>query len=126
MTNTLFLKRITEMAKIDQDLRFAAQEQFDQTGKLSAYNYLIYVTDFVHGERLKRLIKQYGYPTRKMLSADGLAAFWLLVQHQDYDTDLQKKCLKNCEFTAEHKKLLVDRIRVNEGRPQKYGTQRTK
>lgn len=53
-----------------------------------------------------------------------MAAFWILIQHQDYDVALQKACLKRCDFERKHREYLTDRIALNEGRKQTYGTQR--
>lgn len=50
-------------------------------------------------------------------------AFWLLIQHQDFDLDLQKACLKKCDFNKKDKAYLTDRILVSQGKKQKYGTQ---
>jgi len=81
------------MKDMDQDLRYSA------TPGRGVMNYLIYVVDFVHGERLERLVKKYGYPTKELVGEEALSAAWLLVQHQDYRHDLQEKFLENCDFT---------------------------
>ena len=52
-----------------------------------------------------------------------MEAFWLLVQHQDYDVKLQEKCLKHCDFNLKNKSYLTDRIMVNREGTQIYGTQ---
>jgi len=127
MAESIFLKRVMEMAKIDQDLRFSAvrARKLSKGNNPVMENYLIYLADFVHGQRLKSLIRARGYPDSKSFGKAGMEAFWLLVQHQDYDVDLQKRCLKNCDFSKEQSEHLIDRIAVNEGRRQRYGTQTT-
>lgn len=121
----IFLKQVTEMAKIDQDLRFSAMRARTRQKKpgLTLKNYMIYVTDWVHSQRLKGLIKKFGYPDMRSFGKEGMASFWLLIQHQDYDTELQKDCLKNCSFSKTQFEHLMDRILLNEGKPQRYGTQ---
>lgn len=125
MIKEIFLKRVIEMAKIDQDLRFRAvrAQKRSKKGRLSLENYLIYMVDFVHGQRIKELIKKHGFPNKKSFGKDGMASFWLLIQHQDYDVELQKQCFKNCDFERNEKEYLRDRILINEGRQQMYGTQ---
>ncbi len=120
-----FSNQVIEMAKVDQDLRFAAvrSQKGKRPGTLSVENYLIYVVDWVHGQRIRKLIDKHGYPTVKAFGKKAMDAFWLLIQHQDYDTELQKDCLKNCSFSKTQFEHLTDRILLNEGKPQRYGTQ---
>lgn len=121
--NEPLIKIIKEMAKVDQDVRFKAKESAEKSDNLTSYHYLVYAIDAVHQFRLRQLIETYGYPTKKHVGAEGLKAFWLLIQHQDFDLDLQKKCLEQCDFDPEEKAHLTDRVLVNEGKEQKYGTQ---
>ncbi len=116
-------KIIKEMAKIDQSVRFRAKEEIKKSDELTSYNYLVYTVDAVHQFRLRKLIEIYGYPKKRFLGEDGLKSFWLLIQHQDFDLDLQKKCLKYCDFGPEEKAHLTDRVLITEGKEQKYGTQ---
>jgi hypothetical protein len=115
-------KKIIEIKNIDQDLRqnIAAETE----GKTA--NYLIYAVDYVNGQRLQDFVEKYGYPDKDMIGEEGMEAFWLLVQHQDYEVDFQEKCLRNCGFTDNQKAYLKDRVRVNRGRKQLYGTQFTR
>lgn len=106
--------------KVDQELRFASKDN-KETGK-----YLVYLVDAAHGYRLRTFIATYGYPTEELLGKEGMDAFWLLVQHQDFDLDLQKDCLLNCVFSSFNHAHLLDRVLINEGKKQKYGTQLTK
>jgi hypothetical protein len=55
---------------------------------------------------------------------------WLIVQHADHDRAFQKEMLSRLEQLAQqgktdpcHVAYLHDRVAVNEGRPQRYGTQ---
>jgi len=53
--------------------------------------------------------------------------YWLLSQHADNNVDFQRQALTNIEKYQgqdnEHYRYLHDRIAVNTGQPQKYGTQ---
>ena len=84
---------------------------------------MVYLVDLVNNDLIKRIIKKYGYPSQKMIGKDGMQAFWLLVQHQDNDIELQKKCLEQCDFEHRNKAFLTDRVLINQGKKQIYGTQ---
>ena len=71
-----------------------------------------------------------GWPLDHIYGEGVSKDFWLLVQHNDHDTDLQKRALKELELVLHtDKKLqssyayLSDRIASNQGLPQIYGTQ---
>ena len=81
-------------------------------------------------ERLKEMVETYGWPTRSMVGDDGAQAAWLLVQHADHDVAWQRECLATLEPLLETKEAfagnvayLTDRVLVNEGKPQIYGSQ---
>lgn len=119
--NKKFSETIIEMAQIDQAARFAAVKV--KAEGLKPENLLIYAIDSLHNYRIKELIKRHGYPRLRTVGEEALRSFWLLIQHQDHDLDLQKECLKRCDFGSEERALLTDRILLAEGKPQKYGTQ---
>lgn len=119
MINKTLVQITQMMVKVDQGARFQAR---GSKGNLPP-NLLIYAIDAAHSHRMRMLILEYGYPTRKLLGAKGMKDWWLLVQHQDLDPELQKKCLKHCDFAPEERAMLVDRVLVGEGKQQRYGTQ---
>lgn len=116
--NKKLAEHILEMAEVDQGARFRAGEDED---KLS--NYVVYIIDTIHNYRIRRIIEEYGYPTKKLVGKKSMNAFWLLVQHQDFDLNLQEDCLEKCDFDPKDKALLTDRVLVNNGKKQIYGTQ---
>jgi hypothetical protein len=112
--------RLLAMAKVDQDMRNAAihsNEPWD------------YTLDKKHTRALKRIIKQYGWPTIPMVGVEASMDAWLIAQHADHDRTFQKECLKLLKrLPAEDISLhniayLEDRLLVAEGKPQLYGTQ---
>ncbi len=115
--NQKLIKEIKEMFEIDQDLRLKAKP-----GK-ELINYMIYVVDNIHNYRIWKIIKKYDYPTQKLIGKKSMKDFWLLIQHQDYDLDLQEKCFKYCDFELKEKAFLMDRILLHKGKKQKFGTQ---
>jgi len=79
---------------------------------------------------MKELIAEHGWPTKSMVGGDGTRSAWLLVQHADHDLPFQRKCLALMEGLKDTGEVssgdlayLTDRVRVNAGEPQVYGTQ---
>jgi hypothetical protein len=138
--NQTLLKTIKNMYHVDQDIRdqvignknlllplsqFGISESVGGKSKKkqpSLGSVLVYMIDQMHNARLRNIIRDYGYPKRKMLGIDGLHRFWLLIQHQDFDVELQKNCLKECDFSLPDQAHLTDRICFNSGKKQVYGS----
>lgn len=73
-----------------------------------------------------------GWPGQTLVGEDGAAAAWLLAQHADRDPAQQRAFLDALrgavdqgEASPSHLAYLEDRVRVNAGQPQLYGTQFT-
>ena len=120
MRNLYLSKTISEMTRVDQGAR---KQGLSSAGKMGIPNFLIYAIDAVHNYRILNVIKQYGYPSHATLGAKGMRDFWLLIQHQDFDIELQKQCLEKCDFKPKERAFLTDRILVNQNKKQLYGTQ---
>ncbi len=78
---------------------------------------------------LKKVVAERGWPGQSMVGKDGAQAAFLIVQHSP-DTAFQAKVLPLLEkgFAAgdvegQHYALLADRVAVQRGQPQLYGTQ---
>ena len=78
--------------------------------------------------RVLRLIELHGWPRISEVGEKAAAAAFLVVQHAD--VELQKRFLPVLEARLQEKEaepiwvaLLTDRVRVNSGEPQLYGTQ---
>ncbi|MBS0201190.1 MAG: hypothetical protein JSR70_12145 [Proteobacteria bacterium] len=69
------------------------------------------------------------WPGRTQVGADGSNALWLLLQHADGDVALQRRALdlmtraESGEVSPIDQAMLTDRVLVNEGKPQHYGSQ---
>ncbi len=93
------------------------------------------VTQIQEGDRLRHtqlveLMAKYGWPTRKMVCADGVKAAFIMVQHADTAPTFQLAMLKHIEaaykageIPGEALALLTDRVLKNTGQPQRFGTQ---
>ncbi len=91
-------------------------------------NARIRAIDKDNAARMRELLKQYGWPGPDLIGTDGTFAAWLLVQHADLE--LQSQALPHVHEAFLAKKLpgscyalLLDRVRVGEGKPQVYGSQ---
>ena len=83
-----------------------------------------------NGDRLARILDTHGWPTISLVGAEAARRAWLIAQHADRQLDLQRRAVTLMteavdarEASAEHLAMLRDRLLVNEGRSQIYGTQ---
>ena len=81
---------------------------------------------------LGEVLNAQGWPGRTLAGEDGNAAAWLLAQHADHDPVRQRAFLqalrgavRRGEASPAHLAYLEDRVRVNAGGAQLYGTQFT-
>ncbi len=110
--------RLLKMAIADQRMR--------QSGAMDRS------VDEKNTEELKEIIKNHGWPTVEKVGGYASNAAWLIAQHADHDPEFQAECLvlMKAEYEKDRKSVnpkniayLEDRVRVNTGRPQLYGTQ---
>lgn len=80
--------------------------------------------------RMREILDEHGWPGWSLVGEDGALAAWVLIQHADFNLDLQRRGLEMLTAAVEagdaspgDLAYLVDRVRVAEGRPQVYGTQ---
>jgi len=86
------------------------------------------VIDSANTKLMKGIIRQYGWPSQKLVGHDGTEAAFLLVQHGDLVLQKEampsvKKAYEAGELSGQDYALLLDRVLVTEGKPQVYGTQ---
>lgn len=82
-----------------------------------------------NADRLWDILDDYeAWPGFRLVDIDGEHAAWLIAQLGD--TDLQRRCLDHLEAAVDagdappaHFACLEDRVRMAEGKPQKYGSQ---
>ena len=86
--------------------------------------------DEINRNRLKEIFGEYGFPTKAMVGSDAMRGIFFIIQHADGDKVWQKSQLENLELATKRGDLskskyayLFDRIKVNEGEPQRYGSQ---
>ena len=78
---------------------------------------------------MKEIVSKIGWPTISKVGKEASSGAWLLIQHADHDIDFQKECLSVMksesgeEISLRNIAYLEDRIKINLGLPQVYGTQ---
>lgn len=138
--NEALQREIIKLYIVDQAIRrknikhdLIAKYQIDTTGLKTKYDYSNpdeTNVDEINRNRLKEIIKAFGFPTRQLVGKDAMRGIFYIIQHADGDTAWQKSQLPNIALAAENGDLsqknyayLYDRIQVNQGLPQRYGTQ---
>jgi len=99
-------------------------DQAERTGESDAND------DAPRADRLREIIDEHGWPTFDLVGKDGATAAWLIAQHADFDVqfqaevlDLMRAALEAGQADATEVAYLEDRVAVNRGEPQRYGTQ---
>lgn len=112
------------MAEADQALRAdMSPERMKDTTFISQ----MLTSQLENQARMREILDAHGWPDAGMVGTDGAQAAWLLVQHGD--ADLQEQALSlmrasaDAGVTAADIAMLTDRILVERGQPQLYGTQ---
>ncbi len=106
---------------------FIAKHGFD-SNKISSAT-MVFV-DEKNRNRLKEMFKEIGFPTTELIGQDAMNGIFFMIQHADGDKEWQKSQLPNIESAVKRGDLdgsnyayLYDRIKVNHGEKQRYGTQ---
>jgi hypothetical protein len=114
--NEQLKQEILAMVKADQSMRMG--HEWDSK------------IDVCNTERMKEILKQNGWPGISLVDAEGAEGAWLLLQHADHDIEFQKQGLallqqavKKSEAEKWHEAYLTDRVRINSGESQIFGTQ---
>jgi hypothetical protein len=86
--------------------------------------------DSLNNREVRRIFQRYGYLNFDRVGEEGSNNFWLLVQHQDAYPQFQDSVLAEMKKEVDRKKAsainyayLLDRVKVNTGQQQVYGTQ---
>ncbi|MPM00048.1 hypothetical protein SDC9_46271 [bioreactor metagenome] len=92
--------------------------------------HLIQITDSLNFPLLKSIFEIHGYPGYDKVGKNSSHNFWLLVQHADKYPEFQQQVLDSMQvevsagnaYGADYA-YLVDRVKINTGQLQIYGTQ---
>ncbi|WP_284332564.1 DUF6624 domain-containing protein [Dyella flagellata] len=117
---------IMKMAEDDQAVRNISPKVLASEGSAALEE--VNKVDAGNLAKLRQIVKDHGIPTPHMIGDKGMEAFWMLVQHADHDPLLQQKVLTalfsdSRGLPLNEIALLIDRVQINRGEPQTYGTQ---
>jgi hypothetical protein len=83
-----------------------------------------------NAQQLRELIERFGWPNERLAGSDGAEAAWLIAQHAIAEPDFMRACCSLLEHEVASGTVpkwqlayLDDRVRVSEGRLQRFGTQ---
>jgi hypothetical protein len=83
-----------------------------------------------HGDRLRELLETTGWPSTERVGPEAARGAWLIAQHADTQLDVQRLALRLLQEAVgrgvagmRELAFLEDRVAMNEGRHQVYGTQ---
>jgi hypothetical protein len=121
--------RETLLALQDRDL--ALRAELEAAGTLfEGYHPRMEAVHLDNARQLRELIAQHGWPNERLAGKDGAAAAWLIAQNSISEPEFMRRCraLVERESTSGgvpfwQYAYMDDRIRVSEGKPQRYGTQ---
>lgn len=114
---------------IDQLIRRAAADQKMRNDAIAGKAQWNASVDKENTEFLRKVIKAHGWPGISSVGHEVAHAAWTLAQHADHDPAFQTHCLElmkslpEDEVSSANIAYLEDRVRVNHGLPQLYGTQ---
>jgi hypothetical protein len=122
-------------AMVDEQHEFVDQTGTEADASLSPRQRMERRAMFVrHADRLMELLLATGrWPAKAQVGALAAQGAWLIAQHADTQLDVQRVALALLRVAvaegtaggsgARELAMLEDRVAVNEGRPQTYGTQ---
>ncbi|HAS40497.1 MAG TPA: hypothetical protein DCS93_08460 [Microscillaceae bacterium] len=129
--NTTLQKELLQMREIDQIAVYknyiSPRKETMTEQQRNVYKDSVFKA---HLKRLGEIFDQYGFPGYDLAGESGSQAFWLMVQHLDEYVGFQQKVLKAMKkevkqgnANGQNFAYLTDRVLVNTGHKQKYGTQ---
>jgi len=123
MENKKLARIILQMVKLDQKVRKAYEKNSSLLKKMEEI-------DRSNLTKMKQVVEKFGWPTLTLVGKKASYSAWLLVQHADNDVRFQERCLRLMQQAAKKNEVsktniafLTDRVLVNRGKPQIYGTQ---
>lgn len=127
------LIRMTEEDQKHREEMYELMKKLSEPGgarEMNKYAALVKKQDAIdkkNRRKLDRIIERYGWPTKSMVGKDASEAAFLIVQHSDLAYlkryfPLLKAAVARGEARPDHAAMMEDRILMNEGKKQIYGT----
>lgn len=133
--NVELQSRIYKMYELDQTYRVQLRKFHNNELDTAIYNLSeieakIQEADSLNYYELKQIIDYYGFPGFDLVGEDYSNSFWNIVQHQDHNLAFQLLVLDKMKIECDRNNAsklyyayLIDRVKVNAGEYQIYGTQ---
>lgn len=127
--NAALAEELAKMAEVDQIAAFFPQGKYQEMSKeqWEAFQDSVFTT---HKARISEIFAEYGFPGYNLVGEKGSKNFWLMVQHADDTPEFQKEVLEKMKVEVDKENAdpsnygyLVDRVKINTGEAQVYGTQ---
>lgn len=129
--NQRLADELKAMAEIDQIAAYIRQGKY-KDWTIERWNNFKDSVFTTNKKRLEEIFEKYGYPGYSLVGETGSQNFWLMVQHCDSDPAFQSRVLEKLKVEVDNKNadgstygLLTDRVKINNGEKQIYGTQVT-
>jgi len=122
---------LKQMAELDQIAAYIPQGEYKKLTQ-EEWNTFKDSVFTANQKRIKEIFDQHGFVGFDLAGKEGSHNFWLIVQHSDHDIEFQKEVLEKMKIEVNKGNagpgsygLLVDRVKINTGQKQVYGTQVT-
>ena len=121
-----------EKALLDMEARDqAVRTELTTAGELdSQYHPKLSEIHRANSSRLRQMIAVFGWPGVRLVGDKGAKAAWRIALHSISEPAFMRQCRDLIDAASQHEDaprwqfaIIDDRIRVYEGRPQRYGTQ---
>lgn len=125
--NAALRAELLAMEKADQDARNKCTVP-DADFQMKCLLEIAKTIDTPNTELLEKIFDTYGLPDSKLVGAEGLNAFMILLQHTTTDrlrlkaVRPIKKAFKRKELSPQDYANFIDRLRLHQGRAQLYGS----
>ncbi|MBG6063667.1 hypothetical protein IWX83_003483 [Flavobacterium sp. CG_9.1] len=127
--NQVLADELSKMAEVDQIAAYIPQGDYKKmtNEQWNSFKDSVFTT---HQKRVKQVFDNFGFPGYDLVGEKGSSDFWLIVQHSDHVPEFQLEVLKKMKKEVDKGNansrtygLLVDRVKLNTGQAQIYGTQ---
>ena len=122
--NETLRQELLAMRAADQQLRSPAAMRDSMTSM--SFIHRMSDQDSVRGERLRKIVEQYGWPGKSLVGPDGATGAFLIVQHNGFLMRPMLAVMKAQpagEVNPADLAMLEDRINTQDGKPQRFGSQ---
>jgi hypothetical protein len=122
---------LEKMAEVDQIAAYIPQGKYKKLSEneWNTFKDSVFTTN---QKRISEIFEKHGFVGFNLAGEDGSRNFWMIVQHSDHNPEFQKEVLIEMKKEVDKQNaistsygLLVDRVNLNTGKAQVYGTQVT-